>query len=81
MAKRLIEATGKSPRHKTDAPCGDTADVTRWSDCSPGCKTSARERQRRERYELERHQRLERRRDYYGYGRGWGRGWRRRYGR
>ena len=46
-----------------------------------------REHQRRERYELERHQRFERRRYFdggfnrgYGYGRGWGWGWRRRHG-
>jgi hypothetical protein len=49
-----------------------------------GNSRALRERQRRDRYELERHQRFERRRFNgrfnRGYGRGWGWGWRRRYG-
>jgi hypothetical protein len=30
----------KKLQHKTDARCYETADVTKRSDCSPGCETS-----------------------------------------
>jgi Transposase DDE domain len=30
----------KSPRTRRDACCGDIAVITKWSDCSPGCKAS-----------------------------------------